>query len=233
MLTGQRRRKRDCLTGSMADGGGHPQHPRRTVSKDPTTAMNAEPDHPTDPARQAGVCAQPSAAEGSSAGEPELDAAADLPLIARELSMFDFPGHLFRVLDTRAAECYAALTPRSDITPRQVAVLLVLYQVDKASQAQLSALTRTDRNTLGEMISRMTARGLVLRQPSSEDKRAFDLQLSQEGRSVLLQVLPAMLQAQRMLLKRLPVQYHAILLKCLRYLVDDGDASHDLTHTKE
>ncbi len=146
--------------------------------------------------------------------------AAEMALIAQGLEVLDFPGHLFRVLDTRTTECYAALTPRPDVTPRQVGVLLALFRAGTVSQARLSDIIRIDRNTLSEMITRMVQRGLIERSPSSEDRRAFDLTITPEGRDLLLELLPVMVQTQQAVLLPLPVEYHQIFLKCLRHLAE-------------
>lgn len=146
--------------------------------------------------------------------------ASEVALIAQGLEVLDFPGHLFRVLDTRTAECYAAQTPRPDVTPRQVGVLLALFRAGTVSQARLSEIIRIDRNTLSEMITRMVQRGLIERLPSSEDRRAFDLTITAQGKDLLLELLPHMIQAQQAVLRPLPVEYHQIFLKCLRHLAE-------------
>lgn len=141
-----------------------------------------------------------------------------IELIARDLDVMDFPGHLFRVLDTRATEYYVAISPRPDVTPRQVAVLLALNRAGAASQAQLAGLVRTDRNTLAEIIGRMVERKLILRKPSLQDKRSSTLELSKQGQELLWLVLPAMVRAQQTLLAPLPAEYHRIFMQCLRQL---------------
>lgn len=141
-----------------------------------------------------------------------------IELIARDLDVMDFPGHLFRVLDARATETYTAMSPRPDVTPRQIAVLLALHRGGPASQAQLAARVRTDRNTLAEIIGRMVERGLVLREPSRQDRRAFILKLSPQGEALLWEVLPPMVRAQQVLLAPLPAEYHRLFMQCLRQL---------------
>lgn len=149
---------------------------------------------------------------------PPTGAASEVALIAQGLDVLDFPGHLFRVLDTRTAEYYTAFSPKPEVTPRQVAVLLALNRAGTASQARLSEMIRTDRNTLSEMITRLVQRGSIERTPSNEDRRAFDLRLTEEGRALLFEVLPSMLQAQQAVLNPLPAEYQQIFLKCLRHL---------------
>lgn len=150
-------------------------------------------------------------------------AAAEVALIAQGLDVLDFPGHLFRVLDTRVAECYTGLSPKPEVTPRQVGVLLALFRAGTASQARLSEMIRIDRNTLSEMITRLVQRGSIERTPSSEDRRAFDLTLTAEGKALLFEVLPFMIQAQQAVLRPLPVEYHQIFLKCLRHMAEHTD----------
>lgn len=155
----------------------------------------------------------------------------DLELIAKTIGVFDFPGHLFRVLDIKASEAYTNLSPLPEITPRQVAVLLVLYQVGSASQSKLSDLIRTDRNTLAEMLSRMVAKGYLERSASLEDRRIFNLTLTNTGREILFEVLPAMLQAQKNVLDSLPTEYHSVFMKCLG-LLTEGCSPSPLTEYK-
>jgi DNA-binding MarR family transcriptional regulator len=164
---------------------------------------------------------------------PRRPATEDIALIAQNLTMFDFPGHLFRVLDMRAVDCYTNLSPRPDVTPRQVAVLLVLFRAGQASQARLSELIRIDRNTLAEMVARLVQRGAIERRPSELDRRAFILELTSQGRDLLFEVLPSMLQAQRELLRPLPAEFHQIFMKCLRLLAEGHDPAPPETEERK
>lgn len=139
------------------------------------------------------------------------------PLLVSE-NLSNSPGHIFRVLENKIHERYYQLTPRTDISPRQVAVLLKLYQVGQATQTELAALIQLDRSTLSEMSNRMCDRGLLSRSVHEHDRRASTLQLTEAGEEALLACIPSTLRAQRELMEPLADEYRPLFFRALNML---------------
>lgn len=139
------------------------------------------------------------------------------PLLTSQ-DLVNSPGHVFRVLENKIHERYFQLTPRADISPRQIAVLLKLYQVGGATQTALAAMINLDRSTLSEMSNRMCERGLLDRSLHEHDRRAMTLRVTPAGREALTATFPAVLQAQRELLAPLPDEFRPLFHRCLAIL---------------
>jgi DNA-binding MarR family transcriptional regulator len=88
----------------------------------------------------------------------------------------------------RASQCaelifHAAIT--DGLTPRQLAVLIVLAEREGVSQTDITERTGIDRSTTAEVVRRMVKKGLVQRRRSRTDTRAYELRPTDEGRKVL------------------------------------------------
>ncbi|MBD7912512.1 MULTISPECIES: MarR family transcriptional regulator [Clostridium] len=77
-----------------------------------------------------------------------------------------------------------------DITLEQWNVLLKLSQENKINQKQLAHKVDKDEPTLARILNILERKGLVVRQPSKEDKRAFCLNLTDKGVSLKKKIEP-------------------------------------------
>jgi DNA-binding MarR family transcriptional regulator len=124
-------------------------------------------------------------------------------------------GFLLRLLEARYNELYQNLTGQADITPRQFGVLIALYQLGPLMPSVLSERISCDRNTLSEMLKRMTARKLISKRSNSQDRRSIQVQITAEGERALLAVVPAAAELQDTMLAPLRKEDRAHFLKCL------------------
>ena len=88
----------------------------------------------------------------------------------------------------RASQSVADLFKReikSDLTPRQLAVLTVIAQKEGCSQTDIVEATGIDRSTVAEMMGRLRTKGLLDRRRSKEDARAYVINLTNGGRRTL------------------------------------------------
>ncbi|CCE09812.1 hypothetical protein BRAS3843_3350024 [Bradyrhizobium sp. STM 3843] len=125
-------------------------------------------------------------------------------------------GFLLRLLEARYDALYQSLTSQTDITPRQFGVLMALYQLGALTPSVLAERISCDRNTLSEMLKRMTARKLVSRKRNVDDARSFQVQITSRGEEALLAVVPAAAQLQNIMLAPLDKEDRAHFLKCLQ-----------------
>ncbi|KYG18988.1 hypothetical protein SE92_00880 [Bradyrhizobium sp. AT1] len=135
--------------------------------------------------------------------------------IARNWRLEGGIGFLLRLLEARYDVLYQDLTGQSDITPRQFGVLIALYQDGPLTPSALAERVSSDRNTLSEMLKRMTARKLISKRNNLEDRRSIQVQITAKGEEALLGVVPAAAELQTSLLAPLSKEDRAHFLKCM------------------
>ncbi|MBR0800356.1 MarR family transcriptional regulator [Bradyrhizobium jicamae] len=135
--------------------------------------------------------------------------------IARNWQLEGGVGFLLRLLEARYDGLYQSLTRQSDITPRQFGVLMALYQLGPLTPSVLADRINCDKNTLSEMLKRMTARRLVSKRSNPDDRRSVQVQMTASGEEALLAVIPAAAELQDIMLAPLRKEDRAHFLKCL------------------
>jgi DNA-binding MarR family transcriptional regulator len=70
------------------------------------------------------------------------------------------------------------------VLPGQVPVLLVLYEADGVTQAQLARLAGVEQPTMAATLARMERGGLVMRAPDPDDGRRALIHLTDRGREL-------------------------------------------------
>lgn len=135
--------------------------------------------------------------------------------IARNWQLEGGIGFLLRLLEARYDVLYQYLTHQSDITPRQFGVLIALYQRGPLTPSVLAEHISCDRNTLSEMLKRMTARKLISKRSNSEDRRSIQVQITAKGEEALIAVVPAAAELQNIMLAPLRKEDRAHFLQCM------------------
>jgi DNA-binding MarR family transcriptional regulator len=142
--------------------------------------------------------------------------------IARNEAPFSLEHSLTHLLH-RAGQCATDAFQRYagdlQITARQFAVLMAVARMEGASQMDVVKLTGIDRSTLADMVSRMLAKGLIERQRSKVDGRAYALSLTDAGRAALERSIPAATRADGMLMATLDEEKRTALLQALNQVL--------------
>lgn len=153
------------------------------------------------------------------------DVANDAGLVARparqaldHFKLENVISHLLRRAHFAAEDVFAREFATEDITPRQKAALIAVYQQPGVNQNALAALLFMDRNTIAEMASRLARRGLIKRSPASSDRRAYQLFLTPKGVSLLERVILRDAEVERQIIEKVPVKDRAVFTRCLRLL---------------
>lgn len=96
-------------------------------------------------------------------------------------------GHLIRRLHQQSTQVFQARTQAAglDLTSVQFAALDVVAQQPGIDQATLAETISFDRATIGGVLDRLEAKGLVQRLVSEHDRRARQLHLTPEGKRLL------------------------------------------------
>ena len=132
----------------------------------------------------------------------------------------DVGSHLLRRAHFLAEELFSQEFAAESITPRQKAALVTLYQQPGLNQNSLADRLFMDRNTVAEMVRRLAANGLVRRVPASDDQRAYELFLAPAGAEMLNRVMPRDARVEQQVLDKLPEEYRALFVKCLRLITE-------------
>jgi DNA-binding MarR family transcriptional regulator len=135
--------------------------------------------------------------------------------IARNWQLEGGIGFLLRLLEARYDVLYQDLTQQSDITPRQFGVLIALFQRGPLTPSVLAEHISCDRNTLSEMLKRMTTRKLISKRSNSEDRRSIQVQITAKGEEALLAVVPAAAELQNVMLAPLRKEDRTHFLRCM------------------
>ena len=102
------------------------------------------------------------------------------------------PGHLIRRLNQIAVSIFQERMDALgiDLTPVQFGALAALSENPGIDQATLAGLIAYDRVTIGGVVDRLQAKGLVARAISTTDRRARVLALTDAGAALLARALP-------------------------------------------
>jgi DNA-binding MarR family transcriptional regulator len=118
------------------------------------------------------------------------------------------------------AICTEALAPL-DLHVKQFGMLLVLASEGPHSQQYLSEWTRMDRTTMVALIDSLEERGYVRRERNPEDRRAYLVTITPEGRRALRRAETAMAKAESRVLASLNKGETAQLLELLAKVAAD------------
>ncbi|OWU86078.1 hypothetical protein ATO6_04240 [Oceanicola sp. 22II-s10i] len=128
------------------------------------------------------------------------------------------PGHLIRRLQQQATALFGEAMAETDmrLTPVQFAALSALAHAPGMDQATLAATISYDRATIGGVVDRLVARGVIARAVSQTDRRARVLSLTPEGQALLARARPLVETVQEQILAPLPEAERATFMAQLR-----------------
>lgn len=142
------------------------------------------------------------------------------------MTIYAMPGHLIRRLNQISVALFMDRMAQVGIklTPVQFATLTMIEANPGLDQASLAGLIAYDRATLGKVIDRLDARGLVQRRISEQDRRAKCLRLSAAGQSLLDSARPHVEAIQPEMLPGLSPSEQEQLIHLLKKTTDAGNA---------
>jgi len=137
----------------------------------------------------------------------------------------DMPGHLARRFQQIAVAVFLAEVEDAgfDLTPVQYAALATIKANPGLDQVTLAGLIAYDRTTITGVIDRLVQKKLVERRASSRDRRARELEVTDEGRRTLRKITPAVESAQRIMLRGLSAKESEELMRLLRKTIAAGN----------
>jgi DNA-binding MarR family transcriptional regulator len=145
----------------------------------------------------------------------------------RSGTLADSPSHLMHRALQLALDVYAEELGTDGPTQRQFAVMEAVSVKEGLTQTDLVKATGIDRSTLADLVSRMTAKGLLTRERSTLDARAKAVRLSAEGQALLDAARPKVEAADRRIMGLLPKSKRDGFLDLLSELASAADAAPD------
>lgn len=135
------------------------------------------------------------------------------------------PSHLMHRALQLALDIYAGEMGPDGLTQRQFAVLEAVAARSGLTQTELVKATGIDRSTLADLVSRMTAKGLLERERSTLDARAKAVRLSPDGQAALEAARPKAAAADKRIMGLLSKGRRDSFLALLAELADAADAA--------
>lgn len=130
------------------------------------------------------------------------------------------PGHLIRRAQQIAVSVFMEECSGLDLTPVQYAALIAIGENEGIDATRLSALIAFDRSTLGSVLERLEARGLVSRYFLPDDKRIKRLKLTAAGQTLVARADLAVRRAQERMLAQLPEKDRDRFMQLLEQFVE-------------
>ena len=137
----------------------------------------------------------------------------------------DMPGHLARRFQQIAVAVFLAEVEQAgfDLTPVQYAALAAIGASPGIDQITLAGLIAYDRTTITGVIDRLVQKNLVSREASSRDRRARVLTITDDGKTTLRAITPAVEAAQETMLRGLTAAESKELMRLLRKAIAAGN----------
>lgn len=135
------------------------------------------------------------------------------------------PSHLMHRVLQLALDIYSEETGAGGLTQRQFAVLEAVSHKSGLTQTDLVRATGIDRSTLADLVSRMTAKGLLDRERSTLDARAKAVRLAAAGQAALEAARPQVEAADKRIMALLPKGKRDGFLDLLAELAGEADAA--------
>jgi len=105
----------------------------------------------------------------------------------------------------------------------QYAALATIKANPGLDQVTLAGLIAYDRTTITGVVDRLVQKGLTERRASPRDRRARELEITDEGRRVLRRITPAVESAQAIMLRGLSAKESEELMRLLRKAIAAGN----------
>lgn len=150
----------------------------------------------------------------------------------KDLDLTTLPGHYVRRIHQLAVALFVDELEDLNLTPVQYSSLQTICNQPGIDQKTLCATIGYDTSTIGGVIDRLEARGLVVRNVAPHDRRARLITPTEEGLQMLQKVVPRMLRSQERFLDPLTPKERKELMRLMKVLVD-ANAEFSNTPTKD
>lgn len=130
--------------------------------------------------------------------------------------LMDMVGYQLRRANDIATKRFFSVLSDMGITPGQIGVLTLIANNGGLTQSALSRGVGVDRSTMVAVIDRLEETGLVARARAERDQRAYALQLTQKGDTLVAKLLERLQSLEDELLTKLSREERDTLVSLLR-----------------
>jgi DNA-binding MarR family transcriptional regulator len=141
----------------------------------------------------------------------------------RRIELDAIPGHCIRRLQQIAVAVFMQESLTSGVTPVQFAVLQTLADQPGIDQRTLAGVVSFDTSTIGGVVDRLEARGLLTRNLSPGDRRVRLLHLTPEGEALLADLTPSMQRTQGRILEPLSAKERKDFMRMMQLVIGHHD----------
>lgn len=127
--------------------------------------------------------------------------------------------HLLHRAEQSATDIFSRIAPAGLLTPRQYAILAAIEANQGLSQTGLVENTGIDRSTLADIVRRMLDKGLIQRERTADDARAYAVRLTRKGSNTLKKMRPYADEVDRQIVDAIPEAQQELFLNLLQHLV--------------
>lgn len=142
------------------------------------------------------------------------------------VQLYDMPGYLLRRGGQFINMHFDAEMGHMGITASQLAAFLAVHVKEGMEQRELAAALNWDEATVGGMVRRLEAQGLLARRNSPRSKRGLQIYLTDEGRALYKRAAPHVARIQQNVLQNLEPDEQAELLRLLSKMMGEKNSHH-------
>ena len=141
------------------------------------------------------------------------------------LAIYDMPGHLIWRMHQISSSIFLERVSRAgyDLTPVQFAALSAINTYPGLDQATIAGMIAYDRVTIGGVVDRLEQKGLVSRVVSKRDRRARELESTENGCRLARKLEKIVQEIQLEILSGLDHKEKVTFIKLLKKATDAGN----------
>lgn len=145
----------------------------------------------------------------------------------RSMELNALPGHCARRLQQIAVALFMQEAGEAGVTPVQFAVLQALAHQAGIDQRTLARVVSFDTSTIGGVIDRLEARGVLTRSHCDGDRRVRLLHLTPDGKALLESLTPSMQRTQKRILEPLSATERKDFMRMMQLVIAHHDELGD------
>lgn len=149
------------------------------------------------------------------------------------IQLYDLPGYLLRRSGQFVNANFEAEMGHLGITAGQLAAFLAVRIRPGMQQRELANALNWDEATVGGMVRRLVAQGLLERRSSPRSKRGLEIYMTQAGQALYQKAEPHIAQIQKNVLKNLEQKEQQELLRLLSKMMGENNSHYQAPTNKK
>jgi DNA-binding MarR family transcriptional regulator len=118
-------------------------------------------------------------------------------------SLYDFCGFLLAKVNLRKNALFEAPLADAGLTAKEFGTMVVVSDNPDLTQKEVGNAQHIDRNSIGQVVDALEAKGLLERLQRADDRRVYNLRLTAAGKKKLAKMVPKFERCENELLSAL------------------------------